>query len=131
MNLQITKKLNVIDGETLMDARLPKRNFCVETLLPEGISMLGGSPKVGKSWMVLLLALQVAKGEPLWNLPTKQGTVLYLALEDDYSRLQKRLYQMFGTDSADNLYLSVSASQLNEGLDKQLESFITKHAKGA
>ena len=35
MNLQITKKLNVIDGETLMDARLPKRNFCVETLLPE------------------------------------------------------------------------------------------------
>ena len=127
MNLQITKKLNVIDGETLMDARLPKRNFCVETLLPEGISMLGGSPKVGKSWMVLLLALQVAKGEPIWNLPTKQGTVLYLALEDDYSRLQKRLYQMFGTDSADNLYLSVSASQLNDGLDKQLESFITKH----
>ena len=35
MNLQITKKLNVIDGETLMDTRLPKRNFCVETLLPD------------------------------------------------------------------------------------------------
>ncbi len=77
MTVQNVKRLAVIDGETLMDARLPKRSFCVETLLPEGISMLGGAPKVGKSWMVLLLALQVAKGEPLWNLPTKQGTVLY------------------------------------------------------
>ena len=45
--------LAVIDGETLMDARLPKRSFCIETLLPEGISMLGGAPKIGKSWMVL------------------------------------------------------------------------------
>ncbi len=64
MNLETPKRLAVIDGETLMDARLPKRSFCVETLLPEGISMLGGAPKVGKSWMVLLIALQVAKGQP-------------------------------------------------------------------
>lgn len=88
MTIQNVKRLAVIDGETLMDTRLPRRSFCIETLLPEGISMLGGAPKVGKSWMVLLLALQVAKGEPLWNLPTKQGTVLYLALEDSQSRLQ-------------------------------------------
>ena len=98
MNVQTPKRLAVIDGETLMDARLPKRSFCVETLLPEGISMLGGAPKVGKSWIVLLLALQVAKGAPLWNLPTKQGTVLYLALEDSLSRLQDRLNRL--TDEA-------------------------------
>ena len=59
MTVQNVKRLAVIDGETLMDARLPKRSFCVETLLPEGISMLGGAPKVGKSWMVLLLANKV------------------------------------------------------------------------
>ena len=59
MTVQNVKRLAVIDGETLMDTRLPKRNFCVETLLPEGISMLGGAPKVGKSWMVLLLANKV------------------------------------------------------------------------
>ena len=98
MTIQNVKTLAVIDGETLMDARLPKRSFCVETLLPEGISMLGGAPKVGKSWMVLLLALQVAKGEPLWNLPTKQGTVLYLTLEDSQSRLQDRVNRL--TDEA-------------------------------
>ena len=126
MNLQITKKLNVIDSETLMDARLPKRNFCVETLLPEGISMLGGAPKVGKSWMVLLLALQVAKGETLWNLPTKQGTVLYLALEDSLSRLQDRLNRL--TDEAPaSLYFATTAGTIGDELCMQISKFILEH----
>ena len=126
MNLQITKKLNVIDGETLMDARLPKRNFCVETLLPEGISMLGGAPKVGKSWMVLLLALQVAKGEPLWNLPTKQGKVLYLALEDSQSRLQDRLNRLTDEVPA-SLYFATTAGTIGDELCMQISKFILEH----
>ena len=40
MTIQNVKRLAVIDGKTLMDARLPKRNFCVETLLPEEIVLL-------------------------------------------------------------------------------------------
>ena len=126
MNLQITKKLNVIDGETLMDARLPKRNFCVETLLPEGISMLGGAPKVGKSWMVLLLALQVAKGEPLWNLSTKQGTVLYLALEDSLSRLQDRLNRL-ADEAPASLYFATTAGTIDDELCMQISKFILEH----
>ncbi len=54
--------LAVYDGETLMDARLPKCSFCIETLLPEGISMLGGAPKIGKSWIVLDIGLHLARG---------------------------------------------------------------------
>ena len=126
MNLQITKKLNVIDGETLMDARLPKRNFCVETLLPEGISMLGGAPKVGKSWMVLLLALQVAKGEPLWNLPTKQGTVLYLALEDSLSRLQDRVNRLAGEAPA-SIHFTTTAGTIGDELCMQISKFKLEH----
>ena len=38
-------KLTVIDGETLMDKRLPPTKFCVDTLLPQGLCILGGSPK--------------------------------------------------------------------------------------
>ena len=51
-------KLTVIDGETLMDMRLVPTRFCVETLLPQGVSMLGGAPKIGKSWMVLDLCIR-------------------------------------------------------------------------
>lgn len=57
-------KLTVIDGETLMDKRLPPTKFCVDTLLPQGLCILGGSPKVGKSWLVLDLCVHVAQAVP-------------------------------------------------------------------
>jgi RecA-family ATPase len=57
----------------------------------------------------------------------RKAAVLYLALEDDYRRLQERLYRMFGTDGADNLFFSVSAGNLGHGLDEQLQEFMKKH----
>ena len=56
-----------------------------------------------------------------------KGTVLYLALEDDYPRLQQRLYRMFGTDSSDNLHFSVCSKHLHDGLDMQLADFIMEY----
>lgn len=46
-------ELAVIDGETLMDMKLPPTKFCVDTLLPQGLCILGGASKIGKSWWVL------------------------------------------------------------------------------
>ena len=60
------RELSVIDGETLLDMNLLPPKFCVKTLLPQGLSILGGAPKVGKSWMVMDLCVRVAKGEPIW-----------------------------------------------------------------
>ncbi len=45
----INNKLHVIDSETLVDMRLPPQQFCVQTLLPQGMSILGGASKIGKS----------------------------------------------------------------------------------
>jgi len=80
LNMTTKTKLTGIDGETLMDMKLPPTKFCVETLLPQGICMLGGAPKIGKSWLVLDLCIRIAKGEPIWSLSTKKGTTLYLCL---------------------------------------------------
>ena len=119
--------LHTVSMTELYDTVYENRPPIVDSLLYNGLYLFVGSPKIGKSFLMAQLAYHISTGTPIWNYKVSKGTVLYLALEDDYSRLQKRLYQMFGTDSADNLYLSVSASQLNDGLDKQLESFITKH----
>lgn len=80
-------KRTVIDGETLMDKRLPPTKFCVDTLLPQGLCILGGSPKAGKSWLVLDLCVHVAQGTPLWGLDVTRGEVLYLCER----RIQERL----------------------------------------
>ena len=123
---QKREPLTVIDGETLLDTRLPKRSFCIETLLPEGISMLGGAPKIGKSWMVLDFGVRIAKGEPIWNLPTKQGTVLYLALEDSLSRIQERLCKLTD-DVPSKLFFTTVAGTLSDDLCCQIEQFISEH----
>ena len=77
--------------------------------------------------MMAQLAYHVSTGKPLWENEVRQGKVLYLALEDDYSRLQKRLYRMFGTEGTNNLFFSVSAKNLTGGLFEQLEKFIEEN----
>lgn len=99
----------------------------IDGLLYPGTYIFAGAPKLGKSFLMAQLAYHISTGTPLWNFDVRKGTVLYLALEDDYHRLQERLYRMFGTESADNLYFSVSAGQLGNGLDEQLTRFMTEH----
>ena len=50
MNTQ--QNLTVIDGETLIDKRLPPTRFCVESLIPQGLCILGGAPKVDRKSVV-------------------------------------------------------------------------------
>lgn len=104
-----------------------KKPPVIEGLLYQGTYLFVGSPKIGKSFFMAQLAYHVSTGTPLWDYPVKKGTVLYLALEDDYRRLQERMYRMFGTDSTENLYFSVSSKPLGNGLTDQLSGFIREH----
>ena len=99
----------------------------IDGILHTGTYLFVGAPKLGKSFFMAQLAYHVSTGTPLWNYPTRKGTVLYLALEDDYRRLQERLYRMFGVSENENLHFSVTANNLNDGLDEQLSGFISKH----
>lgn len=104
-----------------------KKPPVIEGLLYQGTYLFVGSPKIGKSFFMAQLAYHVSTGTPLWDYPVKKDTVLYLALEDDYRRLQERMYRMFGTDSTENLYFSVSSKPLGNGLTDQLSGFIREH----
>ncbi len=118
--------LEVIDGQTLMDKAFLQMHFVVKGLLMQGLTMLAGAPKTGKSWFALWLCLSVAKGEPLWDLETKQGTVLYLCLEDNYQRIQNRLYEI-AEDAPQNLFFAVNSCQIGNGLEMQIENFVQQH----
>ena len=92
------EKLKTIDADTLLTTPLHKTLFVVEGLIPQGLSVLSGSSKIGKSWLMLWLGIQVARGNPVWEFKTHKCDVLYLCLEDTYARIQSRLYQL--TDEA-------------------------------
>ena len=99
----------------------------IEGLLLCGTYIFAGSPKIGKSFFMAQLGYHVAMGLPLWEYPVRKGTVLYLALEDDCSRLQNRLSMMFGVDAVEGLYFATQSKTLAEGLNEQLEEFMILH----
>ena len=121
-----SKTLDTIDGKTLMETELKPLEFVVDTLLAQGLHILAGSPKVGKSWLALWFAVTVAKGESVWGMQTKQGTTLYLCLEDSTRRIQNRLDEITD-DAPGNVHFCTESSILGEGLEQQLEAFLAEH----
>ena len=119
--------LETISMTELYDTVYPSKPPLIDGLLYTGTYLFVGAPKLGKSYLMAQLAYHISTGTPLWDYTVRKGTVLYLALEDDYRRLQERLYRMFGTDSTDNLFFSVSADSLGNGLDAQLQRFMQEH----
>ena len=122
----MVSNMKTIDAETLMTTVLPPTKFVVDRLLPEGLHILAGAPKVGKSWLALWLCLCVAKGEPVWDFAVTKGTVLYLCLEDSLTRIQNRLFQIT-EDAPDTLHFATLAGSIGCGLEDQLKNFLAEH----
>ena len=95
-------------------------------MLAQGLYILAGAPKVGKSWLALDMCLSIAKGESVLGQKTLQGTALYLCLEDSYVRIQNRLYEITDVPT-ENLYFSVMSESIGNGLEEQIESFKIEH----
>ena len=119
--------LPTINLDELFESVYRSKPAIVDNLIYPGTYILAGAPKVGKSFLVAQLAYHIATGQRLWDYEVKQSTVLYLALEDDHRRLQKRMNRMFGVDGTANLYFAITAKKLGEGLEDQLEEFINLH----
>lgn len=119
--------LPTLSMNELYEKVFPGKPSVVEGLLYPGVYLFVGAPKVGKSFLMAQLGYHVSQGLPLWGYAVHRGTVLYLALEDNYPRLQKRLYRMFGVEGTEHLRFSINAQTLGGGLEKQLDGFIKEH----
>lgn len=119
-------KLKTVNCEEIMTEPLKPIEFVVDNLITQGLFILAGAPKIGKSWLALDICLSVAKGEPVLNAKTAQGTALYLCLEDSRIRIQNRLYEM--TDEpTEHLHFALLANSIGSGLKEQIETFISEH----
>ena len=119
--------LHTVTLDELMEQVFQGKAAVVENLLYTGAYILAGAPKIGKSFLVAQIAYHISSGRPLWGYQVRQGTVLYLALEDDEGRLQRRMYRMFGVEGANSLYFATNAKLIGGGLDGQLENFVQEH----
>ncbi len=119
--------LNTLSLNDLFDCSFPSKPPLIDGLLLLGTYLLAGSPKVGKSFLISQLAYHVSLGQTLWGYPVQQGGVLYLALEDDYARLQRRMSRMFGVEGTDDLHFAIASNQIDAGLTDQLDNFLREH----
>ena len=86
--------LHTLSMTELYDTTYPPKAAIIDGLLYAGAYLFVGAPKIGKSWLALWLAVMVAKGNPVWGMGVKQGTTLYLCLEDSTLRIQNRLFEI-------------------------------------
>ena len=124
----MTQKLQLVDADTLLSTPMEKTLFIVEGLIPQGVSVLSGSGKIGKSWLMLWLGLQVARGKPLWDLNTHECDVLYLCLEDTRVRIQNRLYKLVD-EAPSGLRFATACGKLGCGLEEQIVDALNDYPK--
>ena len=116
--------LKTITASELQQAKIKPPEFVLEKLLPCGLCVLAAPPKTGKSWLCIALADAVASGESFWGRATKQGSVLYMALEDSEYRLKERL-KMIDSTMPTNLHLVTrGARKIDDGLIDQIGAWL-------
>ena len=120
--------LHTITMTELYQTAYRSRPPIIDGLLYAGAYILAGAPKIGKSFLVAQIAYHVSIGKKLWDFEVHQGTVLYLALEDDYQRIQSRMFMMYGVNDTPNLHFATVAGRIGNGLDEQLENFVREHS---
>ena len=113
----------------LMALELPEVRWAVPDIVPEGVTILAGKPKLGKSWFTLGLGVATATGGvALGTKRVERGECLYLGLEDNRRRLQKRLDKLLAGDPApDKLHIALTWPRLDDGGVEALDQHLEEH----
>ena len=101
--------------------------FCIDGMISSGLFILADAPKVGRSWLALDIALSIAKGEKVLGRETKSGSALCLCLDDSYTRIQNRLFELT-SEPSERLHFAIMAGMLGGVLEKQIAQFKSQHA---
>jgi hypothetical protein len=126
------KRTPVRRGKKLADLMakvFPTPRAIVEKIILEGLMLLAGKPKLGKSRLMLDIAIAVAcGGKALGHLPVDAGPVLYISLEDPERRLQSRIQTMLtGCRAPENFEYETEWPRVDEGGLQDLELWIQEH----
>jgi len=118
-----------ITASSLMKMEFPEPKWMIPSIIPEGLSILCGKPKIGKSILSLNLAVAVATGGmALGKIQVEKSGVYYLALEDSHRRLKERFKAVLQNGkSPENLIVNTSISSIQDGGIEQLDIWLNQH----
>lgn len=113
-------------ADELLATEFPSPVWAVPGILAEGVTVLAGKPKGGKSWLTLGLSLAVASGsDALGSIPVQPGPVLYLGLEDGPRRLRDRLAVLLhGREAPSALTVDTFCPALDSGGERYIADWL-------
>ncbi|MBB4427095.1 hypothetical protein GGD66_005671 [Bradyrhizobium sp. CIR48] len=117
-----------IDAESLLAKHFEELRYVIPGYVVEGLTIIAGKPKLGKSWLAYDFAVAVATGgNAMGNVPCEQGDVLYLALEDNQRRAKSRIHTVApsGRGNLRRLTMKFSAPLVDGGLLDDLDRWRT------
>ena len=121
-------RVQVKHAADLMHMVMPDIRWAIPDVFPEGVALLAGKSKLGKSWLILDACLAVARGEPAWgSVRCEVGDVLYLALEDSRRRLKSRLATLLGSKSPGRLDYETNWPRADEGGIEEIVAWLEGH----
>lgn len=120
-----------VTAAELFTMTFPPVRWVIQNYIAEGLTVLAGKPKLGKSWLVLDWALAVAAGRSTFgDVRAEQGPVLYCALEDTPARMKRRIEAFYGHFTRDpwpealTIWTTGEMHRLNDGGLDQLREWI-------
>ena len=115
-----------VTAESIFYRPFEPHPMIVEDIIPGGLTVLAGTPKIGKSWMALDLAISVAEGIPFLGKSVHKTGVLYYCLEDTYMRIRNRMHEL-ADEPPDDLYFTTTSERIGSGFNRDIVNFLRDH----
>lgn len=116
---------DVILAEDLFDTEIAPVKWVAKDYIPEGLTIIVASSKIGKSWMMMQLANAIVEKKTFLDQPTTHSAVLYYALEDQDRRLKSRMNKVWDNKRpSPGAMFKVEAKRLDNGLIEDLEKLL-------
>lgn len=132
---KLMKPMEALDSgtaKTLLTKQFDPLRWVIPGILPTGLTLFAGAPKVGKSWAVLDWCVAVASGGHVFGeIAVHPGHTLYLALEDNDRRLQRRLgYATRGDKPPEFFHYSTDqVERVGAGFEQRLSRWLDRRPK--
>lgn len=113
--------------------KLKPLEWVIRKILPVGVILMAGAPKIGKSFMSLQMGLTVAHGSRLWRGRKREqrGEVLYLAYEDNNRRMRDRARKLLEGEMTlpKRLHVDYQWPRMDAGGVEDLDNWLSAHPK--
>ena len=120
------KEFKAISGVELMMMEFPRQQYCVQDILPDGLSILSSeNMDIAKS-LAMDISLRVASGQELWDMESRKGAVLHLIHQDTLAVTRNQIMRMTRR-IPDNLYIGVMTESSLPLAISAIPGFIEKH----